>query len=58
MSEHLKSFTDTHLTLVGFLIFFALFIIFVASTYLPSQIRIHRELSQLPLEDSKTEVGS
>ncbi|MBX2987211.1 MAG: cbb3-type cytochrome c oxidase subunit 3 [Bdellovibrionaceae bacterium] len=52
MSEHLKFFTDTQWTLVGFFIFFLLFFIFVASTYLPSQIRLHRRLEQLPLEDN------
>ena len=50
MSEHMKIFTDVGPTLAGLVIFVLLFVAFIASTYLPSQKRIHRRLEQLPLE--------
>lgn len=50
MSRFMGFFTDTHLTLIGFVIFFVLFIFFVLSTYLPGQVELHRRLSLLPLE--------
>lgn len=52
MSQYLKAFTDTHWTVAGFFIFFVLFLMFVASTYLKSQILIHDHLRRLPLEDA------
>lgn len=55
MGQHLRIFTDTHWTLIGFVIFFVLFVLFIASTYLKSQIKIHSHLSLLPLEEEKKE---
>lgn len=56
MSQVLKGFTDTHLTLLGFVIFFVLFVILIGSTFLSSQMKLHRELERLPLDDHKPEV--
>lgn len=56
MSEYMTGFTDTGWTVAGFFIFFILFLIFVGSTFLPSQKKIHDDLSQLPLQDHKHEV--
>lgn len=52
MSEHMRIFTDTQWTLVGFVIFMVLFALFVASTYLPSQKRLHDRLRNLPLDEN------
>jgi hypothetical protein len=54
VSRFLSNYTDIEWTLVGFLIFITLFILFVTSTYLKSQILIHRYLERLPLEDSSS----
>lgn len=51
MSRFLSSYTDIHWTLIGFVIFIVLFVLLVGSTFLKSQIRIHRHLERLPLED-------
>lgn len=51
MGTYLKAFTDTQWTVAGFFIFFVLFLVFVASTYLESQILIHDHLRDLPLEN-------
>lgn len=51
MSRFLTNYTDIQWTLVGFIIFIVLFILLVGSTYLKSQIRIHRHLERLPLEE-------
>lgn len=53
MSEHLKFFTETQITLIGFYIFIAVFAARVIWTFLPSQVKINKYLSELPLE--KTE---
>jgi hypothetical protein len=52
VSRFLSNYTDIQWTLVGFIIFIVLFILFVGSTFLKSQILIHRHLERLPLEDS------
>lgn len=52
MSRFLSNYTDIEWTLVGFIIFIALFVLFVASTFLKSQILIHRHLERLPLEEN------
>lgn len=44
-------FTDTHLTLIGFVIFFVMFLIFVFTTGLPSEKAKFKYLEKLPLED-------
>ncbi len=51
MSQHLKMFTDTQYTLLGFVIFFVLFLIFVAATGLPSERAKFKYLEKLPLDD-------
>lgn len=48
-------FSDTHWTLVGLVIFVTLFVLFVGSTYLKSQVRIHAHLAKLPLEGGDQE---
>ena len=53
MSKMMSIFTDVGWPLVGFGIFMLLFMIFVVVTFLPSQIRLHRYLSHLPLQDSE-----
>jgi|GEM_PF-1917880 len=53
MSRHLALFNDTHWTLIGFVIFVVLFLFFVFSTFLPSQIELMKYLEKLPLEDAK-----
>ncbi len=50
MSQHMKIFTDTDWTVIGFFIFFVLFLLFVGSTFLKSQMRIHAHLEKLPFE--------
>lgn len=56
MSEYMTGFTDTGWTVAGFFIFFILFLIFVGTTFLPSQKKIHEDLSQLPLQENNREV--
>ncbi len=58
MSQHLKMFTDTQLTLVGFVIFFVLFLIFVASTGLPSERAKFKHLERLPLDERDGKEGA
>lgn len=52
MSRFLSNYTDIHWTLIGFIIFIVLFLLLVGSTFLKSQIKIHRHLERLPLEDA------
>lgn len=42
-------------SLVGFLIFFVLFLIFIATTFLPAQIALYKKLERLPLEGRTAE---
>ena len=51
MSRFLTNYTDIHWTLIGFMIFITFFILFIGSTFLKSQIAIHRHLERLPLEE-------
>lgn len=51
MGGHLSAFTDTQFTLIGFVIFFLLFIVFIAVTGLPSERAKFKYLEQLPLDD-------
>lgn len=54
MSQFMKAFTDTQFTLIGFVIFFVMFLVLVASTYLKSEVRKHKYMESLPLEEERT----
>jgi len=51
VSRFLTNYSDIEWTLVGFVIFIVLFTAFVGSTFLKSQIKIHKYLERLPLEE-------
>lgn len=50
MRHLLNFYPQTFWPLVGFLIFFGLFVIFIGTTFLKSQKEIHSYLEKLPLE--------
>lgn len=56
MGRHLAGFSDVHWTLLGFLIFFALFIFFIAYTFHPSQRELMKRMERLPLDEKEGSV--
>ncbi|MGE3759238.1 MAG: hypothetical protein AB7H97_15850 [Pseudobdellovibrionaceae bacterium] len=54
MSQFLKIFPEVHWTLIGFFIFFSLFLCFIANTFTKTQRKIYEHLEKLPLEKDST----
>ena len=52
MSQFMKAFTDTHWTLIGFVLFFSLFVFLILTTYLKSEVEKNKYLAGLPIENS------
>ncbi|MCS6838794.1 MAG: cbb3-type cytochrome c oxidase subunit 3 [Bdellovibrionaceae bacterium] len=53
MSRFLSNYSDTTVTLIGFVIFFTLFVLIVMRTYSKSQKSVYQRLAQLPLDEVK-----
>ncbi|MCX7674593.1 MAG: cbb3-type cytochrome c oxidase subunit 3 [Bdellovibrionaceae bacterium] len=54
MSRFLSNYSDVPLTLVGFVIFFLLFVLLVGSTFLKSQKALYKHLERLPLDEDSS----
>jgi hypothetical protein len=53
MARMMSVFTDVSWALFGLILFMVLFAVFVIVTFLPSQVRIHRHLEKLPLNEQE-----
>jgi cbb3-type cytochrome oxidase subunit 3 len=54
VSRFLSNYSDVPLTLVGFVIFFLLFVLLVGSTFLKSQKALYKHLERLPLDEDSS----
>lgn len=53
----LKYFTDTHLTVIAFVIFFICFLFLLLKVYVLDSKKYYQQMSELPLEDREDHHG-